>query len=45
VKITSFRILLAWVAVKKLIVHCMDVKNAFFNGRLKEKIYIRLKDI
>jgi hypothetical protein len=45
VKITSIRILIALVAAKKLIVHCMDVKRAFLNGRLEENMYIKQKDI
>ena len=39
-RIASIRILFAIVSIYKLVVHQMDVKTAFLNGDLEEKIYI-----
>ena len=39
-RITSIRMLIALAAVHDLKIHQMDVKTAFLNGELEEKIYM-----
>jgi hypothetical protein len=39
-RIASIRILFAIAYIYKLVVHQMDVKTAFLNGDLEEKIYM-----
>ena len=39
-RITSIRMLITIVALHKLEIHQMDVKTAFLNGELDEKIYM-----
>lgn len=39
-RITSIRILIAIAAIHNLEIHQMDVKTAFLNGELEEKIYM-----
>ena len=39
-RISSIRVLLALTATHKLVIHQMDVKTAFLNGDLEEKIYM-----
>jgi len=39
-RITSIRVLFALASIYKLYVHQMDVKTAFLNGDLKEKVYM-----
>ena len=44
-RITSIRVLIALVSIHNLLIHQMDVKTAFFNGDLKEEIYMeQLRD-
>lgn len=43
-KITTFRILLAFAVQNDLHIHQMDVKTAFLNGDLREKIYMKMPD-
>lgn len=40
-KQTTIRILLSVASAQKLLVHHLDVKTAFLNGRLSEKIYMK----
>ena len=40
-RITSFRLLLSFANQFNLLVHHMDVKTTFLNGKLKEEIYMR----
>lgn len=40
-KQTTFRILLSIASAKKLLVHHLDVKTAFLNGKLSETIYMK----
>ena len=40
-RFSSIRILLAFAAKNKLLVHQMDVVSAFLNGELKEEIYMQ----
>ena len=37
-KVTSIRLLIAMAAIHNLMIHQMDVKTAFLNGDLEEKI-------
>ena len=39
-RISSIRVLIALASIHKLFVHQMDVKTAFLNGELEEKIYM-----
>ena len=39
-RITSIHVLLALASIYKLIAHQMDVKTAFLNGDLDEKVYM-----
>ena len=39
-RITSIRVLIALVSIHNLVIHQMDVKIAFLNGDLEEKIYM-----
>ena len=39
-RITILRTLIALASIHKLIIHQMDVKTAFLNRELEEKIYI-----
>jgi len=39
-RISSIRVLLALTTTHKLVIHQMDVKTAFLNGDLEEKIYM-----
>ena len=41
-RISSFRLLLAFANQFRLLVHHMDVKTAFLNGKLKEEIYMKV---
>jgi len=34
------RVLIAWAAIKKFIIHQIDVKTAFLNGDFTEEIYM-----
>jgi len=34
-------VLIAWAAIKKFIIHQMDVKTDFLNGDLTEEVYIK----
>lgn len=40
-KQTTFRILLSIASTQKLLVHHMDIKTAFLNGKLNESIYMK----
>ena len=40
VRISSIRILLALASIHNMFTHQMDVKTAFLNGNLEEKIYM-----
>jgi len=40
-RITSIRVLFALASIYKLYAHQMDVKTAFLNGDLKEKMYMK----
>nr|GEW90427.1 zinc finger, CCHC-type [Tanacetum cinerariifolium] len=40
-KISTIRLLLALAAIHDLVIHQMDVKTAFLNGDLDEKIYMK----
>ena len=40
-QITTIKVLTAWAAIKKFIIHQMDVKTAFLNGDLTEEIYMK----
>jgi len=40
-RITTIRVLIVWAAIKKFIIHQMDVKTTFLNGDLTEKIYMK----
>ena len=39
-RITTIRVLIAWAAIKRFVIHQMDVKTAFLNEDLTEKIYM-----
>jgi hypothetical protein len=39
-RITSIRVLITLASIYKLVVHQMDVKTAFLNGNLDEKVYM-----
>ena len=39
-RISSIRVLIALTSVHNLVIHHMDVKTAFLNGELEEKIYL-----
>jgi hypothetical protein len=43
-RLTTIRVLLSLAASHGLLVHQMDVKTAFLNGELEEKIYMTLSD-
>lgn len=43
-RISSFRFILAFANQFNLLIHHMDVKTAFLNGKLKEEIYMRIPD-
>nr|GFA88787.1 retrovirus-related Pol polyprotein from transposon TNT 1-94 [Tanacetum cinerariifolium] len=40
----AIRIFLAYAAHKNMVVYQMDVKTAFFNGNLREEVYVRQPD-
>nr|GEX29464.1 zinc finger, CCHC-type [Tanacetum cinerariifolium] len=40
-RITTIRLLLALAAIHNLVIHQMDVKTAFLNGDLEEKVYMK----
>nr|GFA00612.1 zinc finger, CCHC-type [Tanacetum cinerariifolium] len=40
-RITTIRLLLALAAIYNLVIHQMDVKTAFLNGDLDEKVYMK----
>ena len=40
-KIAIIRVLIALGASQKLLIHQMDVKTAFLNGELEERVYMR----
>ena len=40
-RITTIRVLIAWVDIKKFIIHQMDMKTIFLNGDLTEEIYMK----
>ena len=40
-RITTIRVLIAWVDIKKFIIHQMDMKTVFLNGDLSEEIYMK----
>ena len=39
-RISSIRVLIALVAIHKLVIHQMDVKTTFLNGDLQEELYM-----
>ena len=39
-KISTIRVLIAWAAIKGLVIHQMDVKTTFLNGDMTEEIYM-----
>ena len=39
-RITSIRVLITLASIHNLVIHQMDVKNAFLNGDLEEEIYM-----
>ena len=43
-RLTTIRVLLSLAASHGLLVHQMDVKTAFLNGELDEKIYMEQPD-
>lgn len=43
-RIASFRFILAFANQFNLLVHHMDVKTAFLNGKLKEEIYMKIPE-
>lgn len=43
-RIASFRFLVAFANQFELLIHHMDVRTAFLNGKLKEEIYMRVPD-
>ena len=43
-RLKTIRVLLALAASHGLLIHQMDVKMAFLNGELKEKIYMQQPD-
>nr|GEX79268.1 hypothetical protein [Tanacetum cinerariifolium] len=43
-KLEAIRIFLAYVAHKNIVVYQMDVKTAFFNGNLREEVYVSQLD-
>ena len=40
-RISSIRLLIALAAINNLVIHQMDVKTAFLNGILEEKVYMK----
>nr|GEZ06091.1 copia protein [Tanacetum cinerariifolium] len=43
-RLEAIRIFLAYVAHKNMVVYQMDVKTAFFNGNLREEVYVSQPD-
>nr|GEW26483.1 retrovirus-related Pol polyprotein from transposon TNT 1-94 [Tanacetum cinerariifolium] len=43
-RLEAIRIFLAYAAHKNMVVYQMDVKNAFLNGNLREKVYVSQPD-
>ena len=39
-RITTIRVLIAWVAIKKFIIHQIDMKITFLNGDFNKEIYM-----
>ena len=39
-KISSIRVLIALASIHNMVIHQMDVKIVFFNGKLEEKMYM-----
>ena len=39
-RITTIRVLIVWAAIKRFVIHQMDVKTTFLNGDLTEEIYM-----
>nr|GEZ26697.1 retrovirus-related Pol polyprotein from transposon TNT 1-94 [Tanacetum cinerariifolium] len=44
VRVEAIRIFLAYVAHKNMVVYQMDVKTVFFNGNLREEVYVSQPD-
>nr|GEV04249.1 zinc finger, CCHC-type [Tanacetum cinerariifolium] len=40
-RITTIRLLLALAAIHNLVIHQMDVKTSFLNGKLEEEVYMK----
>jgi len=40
-RIATIRVLVALVAIQKIVIHQMDVKTVFLNGELEEEVYMK----